>query len=620
MNNAKADKAPAVASKSFMTVGPTLHYSHQNVWWCWLAAMGVFTLCCFFWSKILTGSFLSFDPAAFTDPQQWRLDRAVTAGVSIFEYPWQILVLGLLMGVIAVVPVLVSQLLSFAYSVPLILAVLFAANLPAFAGCLLLSCFAVATRPLRFRSRFIAVALCMAPQLIFWGRLGSARGTEPLKWGLCFAPWVCAWIIALGIAAIVLGIGHYTRYKPGLVWLTTTVFLVLATVTFETRIGFDELDYQLYVANNNPEQVSQFRDHSISEALDRTIQNPQVRKLLAGFFYPTDPIQLRAELKKEIQAKLELGRWPYWFRLPAELKFEQTKQSLLSDYDTFISRRPKSRRMPIALYYKALLTEMAPDLNLIVQQELLHFYSDYPHPQARDIWWTLYSDFGDSPESAEARWRIAYTWAGQQQFEQADRLAQQAQEMVTNILEQLTQEHQPDQSFFGLFRRPADSVMTRLKLEDLQRRLNYLRNLIGRENRTDNPATRQRLALFISLNPHSADYDLKLDELLDQTDPNDPLRDNLLLAQAMRIPDSVRQAQRLAELHTQFKNSDGGIQALYELARLRIKFYQNEQDPERKQQYLLQARASLTNFLKIYPDSFCAAQVRNLLNELPRPK
>ena len=107
MDNKQTEKAPKLASKSFMTVGPTLHYSHKNVQRCWLLAVVVFAASCMFWSKILTGSFWSFNFAAVTSPELWRLGQSVITGVSIFEYPWQILVLGLLMGALAIAPVLI---------------------------------------------------------------------------------------------------------------------------------------------------------------------------------------------------------------------------------------------------------------------------------------------------------------------------------------------------------------------------------------------------------------------------------------------------------------------------------------------------------------------------------
>ena len=167
MDNKETEKAPIAVSKSFMAVGPTLHYSHKNVQRCWLLAVVAFGMTCFFFSKIATGSFWSFDIQTATRPGFWHLGQTVISGVSIFEYPWQIIVLGLLMGIMSIVPVLISQLMSFGYCSVLILAVFFLANLPGFAICLLVSCFAVACRPLRFRSRFVAIALCTAPQLIY---------------------------------------------------------------------------------------------------------------------------------------------------------------------------------------------------------------------------------------------------------------------------------------------------------------------------------------------------------------------------------------------------------------------------------------------------------------------
>jgi hypothetical protein len=613
----QTEKKSKVASKSFLAVGPTLHYSHSNVQRCWVLAVAAFALSCLFWSKIQTGSLWSFDFRAINSPEFWRLGKSVTTGVSIFEYPWQILVLGLLMGIFAVVPVLISQLMSFRYSVPFILAVAFLANLPGFAVCILPSCVAAACRPLRFRSRFTAIMLCTAPQLLYWGCFGGARGVDPVEWGFSFAPWICAWLIGLGIAGLVLGIGHFTRYRPGLVWTVTCVFLVLAVVTFEIRIGFGELDYELYVAKNNPEDISEFHDHGITEALDETITNPAVRKYLAGFFYPTEPIPLRAELKREIQTQLSYDRWPSWFIVPPELDYQAKKQWLLQQYDLFIGLRAKSRRMPVALYYKALLSEYSADIEMLGQEETLHFYSDYPHERSRPIWLTLYRDFGDSPESIEARWRIAKHWAGMGRLEQADKLLAEAQTMVDERL-RLLDEGQPQSGrFFSPFRPPPDSVITMVKLIDLQRKLNHLRDLISTQNLTDQEGSARRLAKFVMLNPHSRDYSWHLDEMLEQVGDDDPLKDNILLAQTKLVADEQLRAENLSQLHKKFQDADGGMQALYELARLKIGLYQNEADSEQKKKYLADARATLTSFISLYPNSFCARQVKKILDDLP---
>jgi hypothetical protein len=575
-------------------------------------------LCGFFWTKILTGSFWSFNSVGVFLPSSWRLDEAVMSGISIFEYPWQILVLGLLMGVLAVVPILISQLMSFGYSIPFLLVVFFLANQPGFALCLLISCIAVACRPLRFRSRFIAIALCTAPQLVYWVFFGGLRDVEPIAWGFSFAPWVVAWLISLSVASLVLGIGHFTRYKPGLTWFFTTVFVLLAVMTFEMRIGFDELDYRLYVANNNPEDVVEFHDHSITDALDATIDDPTARRYLSGFFYPLEPIELRAELKREIQSRLSYGPWPDWFVLPAELDFQPKKLWLLSQYKVFIKSRPNSKRMPVALYYQGMLNEYSPDTELLGLKEVLHFYSDYPHERSRKIWWSLYEDFGESPESIEARWRIAKHLSGIGSFKRADELLIEAEGMLTERLKTLEQEPAPSETFLGLFRIPLDSVMTRAKLEQLEPRLRHLRRLIGSENRTEIPETQERLRRFVMLNPHASDYGWHLEKLLEETNATDPLRDNVLLAKVKLIADDQSRGERLAALYKDFEKTDGGMYALYELARLQIGRYKETSNEERKKEYLAEARKHLTRFIDLYPESFYAGRVTKMLEELPK--
>ncbi len=621
MDNKETEKTPIAASKTFLSVGPTLRYSHENVQRCWLLAVAAFGVSAFFWSKILSGSFWSFDFQSMISPQLWYLGQSVTTGLSIFEYPWQILVLGLLMGIMAVMPVLISQLMSFRYSLVFILLVFFGANLPAFAVCLFVSCFAAASRPFRFRSRFVAIVLCTAPQVAFWAYFGGARGVEPIKWGFSFTPWICAWLIGLGIAGLVIGIGHFTRYRPGVVWVVTSVFLFLAVITFEIRTGFDELDYQLYVAKNNPEQAIEFHDHSMREALDEMITHPsaRVKMYLERSFYPTEPIPLRAKLKEKLEDELGRGRWPWWFTGPPELNYQTKRRWLAAQYDTFISRRPSSKRMPIALYYKALLSEYSPDMEMFEQKEILHFYSDYPYERSQDSWEWLYAEFGDSPESLEARWRLAKYSAGQRNFEYADRLLAEAENMAAEQLKLLEKTQTQEDRFFSLFQKPADSAMTVFKLTELQVKLHQLRSLIGAENRTPEPEAKKRLARFVMLDPHAfGDYALSLNELLEQMSSTDPLRDNVLLAQAKLVADEQLRAEKLSQLHKRFQNTDGGMQALYELSRLKIGLYQSESNPENKKKYLADARAILTSFMEEYADSFYAEQVKKNLDTLPK--
>ena len=630
-------KNQATLAKPFLTVGPTLHYSHTNVFRCWLFGLLWFVVASLFWSKLMAGSFWSFDFLFFQQHEFWRLGQYVLSPLSIFEYPWQILVLGLLMGIISVVPILVSQLLSFSYSIPFLLVVFFIANLPTYAGLILICCIATACRPLRFRSRFIAIALCTGPLVIYWGLFGGARSVEPIRWGFSFAPWICAWLTSLAIAAGVLGIGHFTRYRPGLVWTMTLLTLVIAAAVFKSEVGFAELAYQRYIAGNNPEEVAEFHDHSITEALDTTMTDPAFRRYLTSFFYPVEPILLRMELKKEIQSQLIYDRWPSWFAAPDILQYQAERQRLLNQYEHFLNpprRWPmprilydrftnssmRHRRMPVALYYKALLTEFSPDIHLLAQKETLHFYSDYPHRVALPIWYQLYERFGDSSESIEARWRIAMHWAGQSKFTRADELISQALLLLTEKLNYRTNGQNPVDSIFAVFHQPVDSAMTNFKLTDLQRRLKQLRELISTTNQGKDEQSKNRLAKFVMLDRYSETYPNQLKNLLTKANEPDPLTDNIALAQAIIIEDPQQRAKKLKQLTDEFRDTDAGIQAMYELGLLKVRLWQAlpSTDLVGKNNSLKDARSTLADFLKSYPKTIFADQANQLLTKLPQ--
>ena len=620
MEDKQSEKTPMVGPKSFLSVGPTLHYSHSNVQRCWLGALAVYCLCCLFWSKILTGTFISFSWELLTNYELWRIGRFVIEPVSIFEYPWQILVLSLLMGIIAVAPVLVAQLMSFRHSLLFAAAIFFLAGLPIFALAVVISCVAVACRPLRFRSRFIAIALCIAPQFVYWGVLGSVRGIEPIKWGFSFAPWIGAWLVSLFIAGSVLGVGHFTRYRPGLVLSFTSAILVITVLVFGFTVGFDELDYQLWVAGNNPKEVVEFHDHSVKEALDQTIMNEQVRTYLAGFFYPTeDRIALRIKLKEKVQSQLRLDRWPDWLMRPPELEYQKKRQLLDEQYDRFIKRRPTSNRMLAALYYKAMLSELSPDVEKYAGTEVLHFYSDYPFERSRQLWYRLYLEFPDSAEAIEARWRIARHWAGVGMFAQAEVLLAEAEMMVHKHLEQLNSQAPAEQTLSKLFVSPAESALTVFDLKQLQLRLYYLKELISEQNRGSGEDSAARLATFVMLNPHAVDYADSLDALLGQMSKKDPLRDNVLLEKTRLIADERLRANEYAKLHGEFKDTDGGIGALYDLALLDISFWrqQGKQDAQSKKGLLTEARQKLAEFVKTYPNNFRTHLAQETLSKLP---
>ena len=605
-----------VPAKSFMTVGPTLHYSHTHVRRCWALAVIVYFAACSFWSMILTGNMAWIGLGDLFDMSLWNLSDAVLSPLSIFEYPWQIYVLGMLMGIMAASPVIVSQLLSFRFTVPMILSVMFVAKLPLFGVFLIVSCIAVACRPLRFRSRFIAILLCMAPQMIYWAFFGGVESVDPIRWGFSYAPWICAWLDGIIIAGIVIGVGHYTRYRPGLVWVVTAASLLLAIGVFSQMVKFDELDYQLYIAGNNPEKVPEFQDHKMTEAIDAAIHDNEIRSYLAGLFYPSELIPLRQELKRELQRGLDRERWPFWFKVPKEMDYHKKRLELFEQYDKFIEKRPKSDRLPIALYYKGMLSEHRPDIQKFAETEVLHFCNSYPYSDTLAIWSELSYKHNTSSEALEAKWRLAMNQASNGRFKEARELCQVANMLLANRLDKSQTEPRKD-TIWTAFSKPATTVMTKVKLHELWVRLGKLELLIGEHNIGNDDASKDRLARFVMLDDHKMDYPERIEKLLSQMEAGDPLIDNVLLAQTMLEQELDKRAKKLVEITENYQKTDGGIQAGFELGLLNVRLWKDAKDQTLKDQHLKNAKTILTNFIAEYPDSIFSSQAQTVLQGLP---
>jgi len=608
---------PTGPTKSFMTVGPTLHYSHPNVTSCWVLSLVIYAAVCLFWARLINGQALVLDLMEIIQPRLWDLGRVVTHPLSIFEYPWHITVLGAAMGILAVSPLLTAQLLSFRYSVPMILSVIFLARLPMLGMFLLVGSFAVVCRPLRFRSRIIALALCMALPMIYWAIFGGTQSGDPIRWGISFAPWIYAWLTSLFMAGLVIAVGHYTRYRPSMLWIVMLVLGLATWLTFHLTIGFSELDYQMYVAGNNPEEQNEFHDHSLTQSIDAVIADPVMYSYLAGYFYPADKIELRKKLKEEIENLLYFNRWPQWFSksLPEELKYQSKRSRLLSQYSYFIEKRPTSRRVPTALYYKALLNEYSPDARYFGKTETLRFYKDYPFYENLHIWQDLLVQFPDSPEALEARWRIAVQEAGNGRFRQALGLC----DVALALLEKTLQDTPATAgSLLTVFTPPADTAMTPYKLHDLRIRLLVLKEQITPANQGETEQEKNRLARFLLLNPYSRNYDRRLEELQAEMPAGDPLEDNVQLARSRLISDLQIRAKTLREIFDKYPDREGGIQALYELGTLRVQQWKEiKQEDAARTAVLSEARQILSQYLQINPKASYAEPARRLLASLP---
>lgn len=628
---AENEKQEKNVQKSFMTAGPTLHYSHANVNGCYFLAVCIYYFTAVFWSKLLTGHLIF---PAFPGP--FYLEKLILSPLSIYEYPAQIFVMGLLLGILISVPILASQLMSFKYSILFIVVLTFIAGLPGLAAAVLLGAFCAAVRPLRFRSRIISFVLCSAPSILYFSFFSGSKNADSLRWALSYAPWGDGILNAIAMAGIILLIGHFTRYRPSLILTTSLTVLIITIFVFQDGINLSELDYQLYIAKNNPDTIKEFQDTSLAESLDSILKGPRKDSYFQPPFYPVDTIELRGVLKKEIQNRLVHDRWPEWFNEYSAPAYQARKRQLLREYEKFINpekqwwkpeiihttllkSRARIRRMPIALYYKAMLSELTPELNVLVEKETLRFYNDYPHRENLPIWHRLFSEFPDSPESIEARWRRAIHLAGIGEFTYTQKMIDEGLAMIAKEMQK--DEKEALEMAGDIFHKPAKTVITEYDLKKLKRKFLYLQTLISNENIGSDDKTRKLVAQFVVLNPHDVLYKSQLDYLLEQAGEKSPLKDNIMLAQAMLISDAIQRADQLGKVAKEFAGTDGGIQAKFEQAMLKLTIWKEHQLSEKeKEKYLTEAQASLQKFLKEYPNSYLAEQAQEKLTALPAAK
>jgi hypothetical protein len=271
------------------------------------------------------------------------------------------------------------------------------------------------------------------------------------------------------------------------------------------------------------------------------------------------------------------------------------------------------------MYFKALLSEFHPDVRKIVDQERLRFYSDYPFEDNYLNWKELFDSFPESPESLEARWRIAMHYAGKEQFDKANEYCQTALAMIHELMRKEPQtQTEENSSIFAAFRRVPKTSITPFQLRDLETRFRKLQSLLSKENRGDEKDTEKRLAEFLMLNPYESDYSVRLDRLLETMPQDDGLRDNVLFEKAVMVDDIKRRSELLEQLWKQYPQRDAGLRAQYELGLLKIQLWKTTENSEGERRKLLtDAYTILLDIIDNHPDGPFTEQARAMLQTLP---
>jgi len=157
------------------------------------------------WHYLGTGQWVDLSGGAFRDDLSGPLGQSFLQPLSVFSYPWMILVDGLLLGAIVFVPLTVAVLYRLIVAAVFVLVVALVGHAPVLAIMLAAGCL-LATRT-RWRSDkpFLAALLAMAPVAVYLGVFSSWGldiGLAPVQRVVLLAPVAAALVAAVAAVAL----------------------------------------------------------------------------------------------------------------------------------------------------------------------------------------------------------------------------------------------------------------------------------------------------------------------------------------------------------------------------------------------------------------------------------
>ena len=550
-------------------------------------------------------------PFRFWDPTSPNLTGFILAPISVVDVPLHAVVLGLVLAVMTSVPIVVSVLYRFRWSLPFLAAVLIFGHMPWMAFCLLGSCVIASLRPFRMKFRFASALLGLAPILLYLYL--ATRGDEqhlasyvsPAEKMLLIAPWLLAIIAASVILGVVLLIARIVNYRPGAVAPVLMVMFATPVALFHLGVGSDELAYRILEAEYGPRSrrfEPVFKSRETQDAIWELVYSAIGSDTLQG--------QLRSDL---------LGLWslqPEKFR---ELKRSVSRRFLaefLSDRaaarracEGFIADHPQSRHIPNVLYILGRVLDTRLDEAKLAQVEPnRELYTDFPHVESEEVWLKLLKQYPQSPFSVLAGLNLA-------------KLELRSGEIVP-ALESLRFAADPQRFANGNAgsdndanaggRLVSGSPESHLDFKPEPYRLEAQRLIELIENNRIAADDQLALVELARLDARRAGYLGQLQRLADQC-RDTALYDNLVVLWAAAQPNIADQAEALAACARTFTSGDAVPEALFRLADLETQTLAAD-DKSRREDGLSRFREIVAR----YPDTFWARRAEQRL-EVLRP-
>jgi hypothetical protein len=454
--------------------------------------------------------------------------------ISIFEQPWMIAIMGLLMSVVLFVPVIVSVLYRLVFAMILVAVVALAGHAPLLALAITLGCLLASRTNLRKDMPLLAAALGLLPAglyFYFFAESQNLLATTPLGRWLLKAPFLVAIVGAFIAQASVLGLARLTGYRPGIIWPVLVLLLAGPTSLFYTKVGSHELEYSLIASQEAA---------APGDALFEKVMLDQWKK---------------AHQAEGLNRQTEMNR------IEGDLQIRQ--QELCASCEGFLRRHPASPRAPSILWVKAQTQSLEihePSLRFGV----IAYDASHALDASRGAWAQLLAEYGTSNQAALALWRLGEFDLRDGNVGAAIAKLADARKRLEQIVADVASGRENESRKDSVFARPLGVP----EAEYYPDALFKVRKLIwlAEENRVaDDAQARDALAELLKADPNKECYAQQLGELGLRYE-NAPVGDAIRVALAVCTCDADK-APLLMSVARQ-PQSSAAIEANYELGLL----------------------------------------------------
>lgn len=572
-----------------------------------------------FWLR--TGAFGPFSEKSYWDAWWQVFNPTVETQVTLVDYlvkpipvdqvPIMMVVLGLVLASMTAIPILVSMLYRFPFSLVFTAIIGFVAMFPWLAITVTFCCFLARWKPLRFNFRFATALLSLIPVGVYYALASRnavvAEHLAPVQLARLYMPWVFAMIAACMVMGIVLAIARLSNDRPGAIAPLMALLFALPIVLFEAKVGRDELYYRLLEQRFAPGSKSYFVDSvDASDTIDRI-----ARKRMESLKNKNVTLAaMQQEVRQQLQLQFNAIRDDWMDEAGNNLAAHAQQQyEAVHACEQFLERYPHSRYVANVLYFQGRAKDIRVDRGLFWRKGVVRYYEDFPNMASRTTWERLAKDYADSPLAGVAMYRLAFLQARAGDLDEA---SVTLKKLVDKHGEPVPLSTQPEVSasvWHTLAKKPASDSLSVVRPSDVAMQGRKLLALI--DHNRDPQQKDLALRMLLSCDPVDPMYVRNLRQLLRDTTTKYPLtglRDNIEVQLAAAEPSQslkIKALEGCVQKLARDRDSDALPQAQYELGMA----YQADNR-------MTEARAVFENILSTQVASPWAMEARRQLAEM----